>query len=60
MHLGPNISQETGAKYLLFNKGRSITIQIHKDLDAHQVRSQVANQWNRLPAEVGAWMEVQL
>ena len=33
-------------------KGKSITIQTHKDLDAHQVNSQVANLWSGLPAEV--------
>ena len=34
------------------SKGRGIKIQTHKDLNAHQVSGQVANQWNGLPAEV--------
>ena len=33
------------------NKGKGITIQIHKGLGAHQVSSQVENLWNGLPAE---------
>ena len=33
-------------------KGRGIKIQILRNLNAHQVGGQVANQWNRLPAGV--------